>query len=84
MEDIKKLLSNNKLYVGTEVTLKELKKGNVSKVLLSSNAPESIKDDLKHYKELTEFEVEDTKRTNEDIGALCKKPFNVSVLGIKK
>lgn len=85
MEDIRKLLDNKKLFVGTKQTLKELKKGNVKKIILSSNAPEDVRKDIDYYKTInSEVEIEENPRSNEDIGALCKKPYNISILGVKK
>ncbi|OVE74541.1 hypothetical protein BVX95_02110 [archaeon D22] len=81
---IKKLIEDEKIVLGTNVTLKELKKGNLSKVYLSSNVPASVKEDIEHYAKIADVEVVVTQLTNEDFGVICKKSFLISVSGQKK
>lgn len=84
MEDIKKLAKENKVVIGTEQTLKSLREGRVSKILLSSNCPDDVKEDIKHYAGLSEVEVAELDIPNDELGIMCRKQFSVSVLGIKK
>ncbi len=84
MEEIKKVLGTEKLIIGLERTMKALRKGELSKVFLASNAPTEAKGDLEHYKAISGLKVEELDMDNEELGALCRKPFQVSVLGLKK
>ena len=83
-EDIKKLLKSDKLILGTELTLKSLKKGELEKVFLSSNCPSEIRDDIAHYTKLSNTEVVEVGMPNDQLGDLCKKPFSISMIGLLK
>lgn len=84
VDEIKKLIKNKNLVIGTEKTLKELKLGKLAKVFVSKNAPESIKADLNKYGKLSKTEVVNLKYDNDEIGEICKKPFSISILGQTK
>ncbi len=83
-EEIKNALEAEKLIIGTERTLKELKKGNVSKVFVSANCPEDVREDLSYYSSLSKFETVELEILNDELGIVCKKPFSVSIVCIKK
>lgn len=82
-DEIKKLLGTENLIIGTERTTKMLKKGDLKKIFLAKNASEETKKDIDYYAELSGVEVETLNETNEEIGTLCKKPFSISVIGMK-
>jgi large subunit ribosomal protein L30e len=85
IEEIRKLLKDNEVVLGTERTLKELKTGKIEKVYLSDNAPEEVRADLNKYGKLNDVEIVNLKFSNEELGEICKKPFLISVIGkIKK
>ena len=83
-EEIRNALESNKLVIGTEVSIKELKKGSLAKVYLSSNCPKDIKGDLEYYAPLAETEIVNLIIPNDELGVVCKKPFAVSILGLLK
>lgn len=82
--EIKKALKEGKAIIGTSRTIKNLKLGKVSKVFLTSNCPDDVKKDIKYYSKLAKVEVVRLKQPNDELGALCKKPFSISVLSIAK
>lgn len=82
--EIRTALGTEKIILGTERVVKELKKGTLAKIFVSSNCPENIRDDLSHYASFVETETIELDVHNEDLGVVCKKPFSVSVLGLKK
>lgn len=84
IDDIKKILKSKSLVIGTGRTVKYLKTGKLSKVYVSSNCPDEIKNDLKYYGDLSQTPVIELEQTNEEMGILCKKPFFVSVLSVLK
>ncbi len=77
-------VKSGRAILGAERTLKELKKGNVEKVVVAINYPEEEKERIKYYAELAGVELVVYEEDNKELGALCQKPFPVSVLGIKK
>ena len=82
--DIKKLLKTDKLIIGTDRVIKGLRKGELTTVYLSSNCPDSVRKEIDHYSKLTEAKVEELKEPNDELGAVCKKPFSISLLGVLK
>jgi len=53
-------------------------------ILLASNCPQGIRENIEYYCGLSEIPVSLFKGDSSDLGALCGKPFNVSVLAIKE
>ncbi|MGV8162630.1 MAG: ribosomal L7Ae/L30e/S12e/Gadd45 family protein [Candidatus Nanoarchaeia archaeon] len=84
MEEIKKLLGSDKLIMGSDETMKALRNGKLKKVFVVSNADPKFVKDLDYYKNMANVEVETLKLTNEELGAICRKPFLISVLGVLK
>ena len=83
-EEIRKHLSTKKLLIGRDETLKNIRKGLVSKVYLASNAPLDLVKDLSRYARLSGFDIFETGIRNDELGAVCKKPFHIAVLGVLK
>jgi len=81
-DEIRKNLNTDKLIIGTEKTLKLLRQGKLSKVFLSKNAASDTVADVEHYATLSKVEVVHLDVPNDDLGGICKKPFNISVLGL--
>jgi large subunit ribosomal protein L30e len=83
-KEIKQLLKTNKLIFGKEVTLKLLREGKVNKVILCSNSPKTLNDDIAHYAGLSGVQIVHAVQPNDELGVICKKPFSISVLSVKK
>ncbi|MBD3248677.1 50S ribosomal protein L30 [Candidatus Woesearchaeota archaeon] len=84
IDDIKKALKEEKAVIGTDRVMKKIKLGKISKVFLTSNVPEEVKEDIDHYSELSKAEVVGLDMPNDELGTICKKPFSISILGILK
>jgi large subunit ribosomal protein L30e len=82
--ELKKLVGNKKLILGTERTLKELKRGEVKKVFLAANCAPTIKEDIETYAKQHDVEVSVLDVRNEELGVVVKKPFAVSVIALLK
>jgi len=80
--DIKKLLETKKLIFGTSKAMKLVKAGKLSKVFISSNCPQSVRESLARYAKIAGASVIELDHTNSQLGTLCKKPFAISVLGV--
>jgi large subunit ribosomal protein L30e len=83
VEEIRKIVKEGKAVIGTKEVLKGLKLGKVKKVFITRNCPLRVKKDIKHYAEMDEVEVVKLKQPNDELGVLCKKPYSISVLGLK-
>lgn len=82
--EVRRLMEAGKLEIGTELVLKKLKTGKISKVFLTSNCPEEVKEDIERYAALSKAEVVQLDMPNEELGIVCKKPFSISIAGLVK
>ncbi len=82
--DIKKMLKEKKVIIGTDRAIKGLKLGKVEKILLSSNCSEKTMEDINYYAGLSSIETVKLGYSNEELGTICKKPFSISVLSVLK
>ena len=83
IENIRKAIKEEKAVIGTKSIIKELKLGKLSKVYVTINCPKNIKEDVKRYADISGAEVIEINQPNDELGILCKKPFSISLLGIK-
>lgn len=81
--ELKKAIKENNAVIGTERTVKALKTGKLVKVYLSSNCPARVKADIETYSRMTNAAVETLSVPNDELGVICKKPYSISVLGLK-
>ena len=81
--EIKKHLVSGKLVIGAGRTLKQLRQHKLEKVFLSANCSPRTKEDVNRLCSIGKTECVDISQTNDEIGVLCKKPFSISVLGVK-
>ncbi|MFW6013705.1 MAG: ribosomal L7Ae/L30e/S12e/Gadd45 family protein [Nanoarchaeota archaeon] len=84
IKELKSVLNTGKLVMGTEQTLKELKKNSLTKVFLASNTPDNVREDVEYYAGIAGAEVVALSVPNEELGVMCQKPFYISVLGVRK
>ncbi|MBI4448021.1 ribosomal L7Ae/L30e/S12e/Gadd45 family protein [Candidatus Woesearchaeota archaeon] len=80
MSDLKKVLKEQKITIGSEETIKKLKIGKVKKVFLASNCPQKTKTEIMHLAKLANASIEELGIPNEEVGMICKKGFRISVL----
>jgi len=74
------LKKKSKIIYGTENVVKSSK--TLVQVFVSSNYPEEMKTEL--TKNVGKVEVEQVKENSKELGTLLRKPFLISVIGIKK
>jgi large subunit ribosomal protein L30e len=84
IDDIKKLLKTDKLLIGKDRVIKNLKLGNLEKIFLASNCSDELKQDVENYSKLANVKVVQLDIPNEELGAVCKKPFSISIIGFLK
>jgi large subunit ribosomal protein L30e len=82
--EIKKIIKTKKVVIGTKRTIENLKLGKIEMVLLSSNCPENVINDIVYYAGLGKADTIQVAYPNEEIGVICKKPFSISVLSVLK
>jgi large subunit ribosomal protein L30e len=81
---IKKLLKTKQLIIGTERTIKKLKTGRLEKVFLAKNCPDETRTDAMYYAELSKTPVIELEQESDELGTVCKKPFQICMLSIEK
>ena len=81
--EIRKLLGSDKLIIGTDRCMKLLRTGELKKVMLASNCNGQTVESVKEYSKRIGAEVVELDVPNEELGVFCKKPFSISVLGIR-
>ena len=84
IKEIKRLLKTDEIIIGTDRTLKNLRRGHISRVFTASNCNQKVKADLIDYSRISNAELVELQYANEDLGVVCKKPFSISVISILK
>jgi large subunit ribosomal protein L30e len=88
MIDVNKAITTTaktgKIQFGASSALKNVKTKKAKLILLASNCPQSVREDIEYYCKLSEIPVSVYKGESSDLGALCGKPFDVSVLTVKE
>lgn len=82
MTDLKDAIKNKNLTVGTDITLKKLRNGEVKTIYLARNCPKETKETIQHYAKLSNVQVIDLDIDNDELGIRAKKPYSISVLAI--
>ncbi len=79
---LRMVLRTGKVVLGSKQTLKLVKHGKTRMVVVAANAPPEAKKELKYYASLSNIPVYEYSGTSVELGALCGKPFPVSMLAI--
>ena len=73
-----------KILYGANSALKSAKARKAKLIIVASNCPQNIREDIKYYCKLSKVPVSIYKGNSLDLGAVCGKPFEVSALTIKE
>ncbi len=77
--DLKTALGKNLVSLGSRVAVKLAKKNEAQKIIIASNCPMKIVNDLKKVS----TGVENFSGTGKQLGIFCGKPFPVAAVAIK-
>jgi len=80
MDELKKALKEKNVVFGTKNTVKRLKLGKAKTVLIASNCPQEVKEDIAHYAKLSGAKVVELDIPDSEVGMICKKRHSVAVL----
>lgn len=87
MADLDKALAiavkTGKVSLGTNSTLKSVSTGKVRLVVVASNCPKKVREDLEYYSKLSKILIIPYSGTSLELGRVCGKPFLVSALAIR-
>ena len=88
MIDVNKAITTTaktgKIQIGASSALKSAKAKKAKLILLASNCPQNIREDIEYYCKLSEVPLSIFKGDSSDLGALCGKPFEISALTIRE
>jgi len=77
-------VKTGKVFFGTNNATKNAKTGKAKLIVVASNCPQKIREDIESYCKLSNIPVTIYKGTSIDLGAVCGKPFKVSALTIRE
>ena len=80
ISELKKMIEGSNMVLGTDKTLKLLKQNKIEKILLSNDSDKQVLDKIRNLSQ--KVEVIQLDKSKENIKEICKKQFNISVIGI--
>jgi large subunit ribosomal protein L30e len=83
-EEIKEALKEGRVLLGRDSSVRLLKAGKLKSVFFATNCAPETRKELEYYGKVGKVELKGFKGTSAQLGQLCGKPFNVTILGIKK
>lgn len=80
--EIRRAVDTGKVIFGTRRTMRAIRNKDAKLVIVVSNTPKEIVDDIERYTRISKIPVHHFAGTGIELGTLCGKPFIVSVMGI--
>lgn len=77
-------LKSGKTVFGYKKALNTAKSGRVVALMVASNCPTKILNNINHYSNLLQIPLYFYPSSSRDLGAAFRKPFSVSVLAIRE
>jgi len=84
IRELSRLLKEGKTIIGTEIVIKLIKKGEIKEVYVSQNVDELTFKKLEHYSKISNFVINKIELRSSELAEKLGKPFNISIIGIKK
>jgi large subunit ribosomal protein L30e len=86
--DVNKAISaavkTGKVSIGARSAVQSAQTGRAKLILLASNAPKNVREDVEYYCNLSKVPLILYKGSSMDLAAACGKPFTVSALSIRE
>jgi large subunit ribosomal protein L30e len=82
IEEIKKLLKEEKVIMGSKTVIKNLRKNQMKKIFVADNCKDETFSDIEQYCKINKTEFVKLNYPNDELGVICKKPFAISVIGV--
>ncbi len=77
-------VKTGKVSFGANSAVQNAQAGRAKLIVLSSNCPENVRQDIEYYCNLSEVPVITFRGSSLDLGGICGKPFAVSALSIRE
>ncbi|RLI95634.1 MAG: 50S ribosomal protein L30e [Candidatus Altiarchaeales archaeon] len=86
MKDVKSGIENvvkkGKIVIGSKNVVSALLNDNPKLVIISSNCPTEIKEDIIYYSRLSEIPYRIIDDNSIELGSICGKPFPIAVMAV--
>lgn len=86
MKDLKKeindVMKTGKITIGAKSVSRALLNSNPRLILVSSNCPNNVREDIVYYSKLSNVPYKMLPNDGLELGSMCGRPFPVSTLGI--
>ncbi len=82
MTDIKTLLKKNKYVFGKKEAMRELLKGNAKVVIISSDCPKEVREDIEYYTKIANVELLIYPGSAYELAELCGRPHPIAVISV--
>jgi len=79
---LKDLLKTGKYTMGSRESVEAVKLGKAKLLIIASNAPPKYRESALYYAKLSKIPVYTYRGTTMELGALCGKPFPVSMIAV--
>lgn len=77
-------VKTGKVAFGAAEALRSAKTGKAQLIIVASNSPPRIRQDLEHYVKLSQVPVVHYRGTNVDLAVVCGKRFPIAALTVKE
>ncbi|HIJ08112.1 TPA: 50S ribosomal protein L30e [Candidatus Bathyarchaeota archaeon] len=77
-------VKTGKVSFGTNAAVQSAKTGKAKMIVLASNCPKDIKEDIEYYSKISGIPVIAHKGASMDLAEVCKKPFIISALTVRE
>jgi large subunit ribosomal protein L30e len=88
MIDIEKAIAaavkSGKVAFGADSAIKNAKSGKVKMIVLATNCPQNMREDIEYYCKLSNVPFITFRGSAIDLAAVCGKPFIISALSIRE
>ena len=77
-------LEKTKKVLGMTAVIKNIHKDTLTEIIISSNCSEDMESKIVNLAKINKIPIKKTEEDSKTLGILCKKTFNVSMLGVLK
>jgi len=77
-------VKTGKVLFGTNLALQNAKTGKAKMIVVSTNCPKNIKEQIEYYGKISKVPIMTYNGTSIDLAAVCNKLFIISALSIRE
>ncbi len=84
LDELKNEIEKKNAIFGSRETIKYLKNNKVKLIVVASNCPENIRNEIEEHSKMAGIKLERYQGTATQLGTFCGKPFPISTVSVKK